>query len=242
MRFILALICFTTVVSAAIVHGTVFDSSLEPLNKAIVEVDSTPEQRVVSLNGEYSFELLPGEYLIIASYSFENESYSSSEEIVVESEGNYSLDLIVYSFSLPELDSSFEEELLADDFLSEDYPSIVPTTNNYWFVVLFLALVVAILLLFYFLRNPRKKVKQKTVKKTAKRGTVPKKGFQLSVSQRKIINALKKNEGFLTQKQLRVELRDLSEARVSMDLTELEEHEFVKKFRRGRGNKIKLLP
>ena len=88
----------------------------------------------------------------------------------------------------------------------------------------------------------RRKTPLEKPAKNEPRTTTPKNNeFYPSKSQRQILEALKENEGVATQKKLRKELNHLSEARVSMDLTELEEHGFVKRFKRGRGNKVKLL-
>jgi len=236
---------FSALVSAAVIHGTVYDSSLEALDKAVVSVNSTPEQRLVAVNGSYSFELAPGYYGVTASYLFNGSAYSSSHAVRISGEGDYSVDLIIFSFSLPEFDTSFEEGLLGADSLDDDYPSTPATPDDYLPVFLGVAFVVGAALAIYYSRKPRppktaKKAKPAGQGKTRQAFVKPK-GFYPSKSQRQILDALKNSEGFTTQKKLRKDLSHLSEARVSMDLTELEEHGFVKRFRRGRGNKVKLL-
>jgi len=102
--------------SPATIHGVVYGwDTFEPLDNAVVEVNSTPSQSMVAKYGIYSFELAPGAYTIKASY-YQNGtlSYSAEEPITVESEGNYVLDLLllpVYSEELMDSQSSGTGEL-----------------------------------------------------------------------------------------------------------------------------------
>ena len=99
---------------AALLHGTVYDLSLDPTMGAVVEVNTTPGQRFLSTDGEYSFDLQPGSYLLTAKKLSGDETVSSAEEsILVEGEGTFVLDLILY----PEILS--EEELLAPGALDD---------------------------------------------------------------------------------------------------------------------------
>ena len=67
----------------AILHGIVYEwNTFEPLDSAVVEVNSTPVQAIVAKYGVYSFELLPGDYLIKASYYQDSEITHSTEETV----------------------------------------------------------------------------------------------------------------------------------------------------------------
>ena len=57
----------------ATVHGTVYYwFTLEPLKNSIVEVNTTPQQTQVATDGQYSFKLPQGEYMITASYWKDN--------------------------------------------------------------------------------------------------------------------------------------------------------------------------
>ncbi len=102
--------------SPATIHGVVYGwDTFEPLDNAVVEVNSTPSQSMVAKYGVYSFELAPGAYTIKAGY-YQNGtlSYSAEEPITVESEGNYVLDLLllpVYSEELMDSQSSETGEL-----------------------------------------------------------------------------------------------------------------------------------
>lgn len=69
---------------------------VEPLSDVIVEVNSTPIQRMVVKNAEYSFNLPAGTYQIRATYYVdETLVYYTEENITVPKEGNFVLDLIM---------------------------------------------------------------------------------------------------------------------------------------------------
>ena len=87
------------------VHGGVYSwDTFEPLENAVVDVNSTPSQSMVAKSGIYSFELDPGNYSITARY-YQNSTltYSATETITIKGGGSYVLDLLllpVYSEEL----------------------------------------------------------------------------------------------------------------------------------------------
>jgi len=74
----------------------------------------------------------------------------------------------------------------------------------------------------------------------AEKKAMPESILVLSPEQKQAVNIMKKAGGHLTQKELRRAM-PYSEAKVSLIVTELEEMKAVKRFKRGRGNIIKLL-
>ncbi len=83
--------------STATVHGAVYSwDTLEPLDNTVIYVNSTPTQYIVAKAGQYSVELVPGNYTIAAKY-YQNEvlTYSIEETIEIKDEGNYVLDLLL---------------------------------------------------------------------------------------------------------------------------------------------------
>lgn len=131
-------------VSAATLHGTVYDLDFDVVENAIVEINSNPAQSIIAVNGEYSFELNSGEYVLEAKYYIGQTLVSSvSEEVSIVEEGDYVLDLILF----PNLD-----EEIVDDFDFDD-----EGTNNYYWVVA----VVLLLAVLYFLYMKKKKPKKK---------------------------------------------------------------------------------
>lgn len=86
-------------VSAITIHGTVYEwSTFEPLDNALVEVNSTPTQFRVASSGVYSFNLPPGNYLIKTKYyqNFTLVYYSEDTLIVNDYEGDYVFDILMF--------------------------------------------------------------------------------------------------------------------------------------------------
>ncbi|MCC4766478.1 hypothetical protein FXW07_07580 [Methanosarcina sp. DH1] len=136
MNLRLYIICIATVLalagpaladSTANVHGTAYRwDTFEPLDNAVVEVNSTPSQSMVAKYGVYSFDLMPGDYNITADY-YENSSvkYSTSEIITVKDQGKYLLDLLLFPV--------YSEELMGDSKLngySEDQNWTAKSSSN----------------------------------------------------------------------------------------------------------------
>ena len=124
MRLIFAL--FIVLLSGnaftATLSGKVYDFALDELNDSVIDVNSVPLQRVVSKNGEYSFELSPGVYNLTANfYSNSNGSISltADENIVISNEGEFVFDLILSPLleEAPEFESfdDFSEKTFEDE-------------------------------------------------------------------------------------------------------------------------------
>ncbi len=91
--------------STAKVYGGVYSSdTFEPLDNAVVVVNTTPSQSMVVKSGMYFFDLEPGNYTITAKY-YENNTLinSATEAITIKGGGSYRRDLLllpVYSEEL----------------------------------------------------------------------------------------------------------------------------------------------
>lgn len=84
--------------STATVHGTVYTwDTFEPLENAVVEVNSTPSQSMVANLSFYSFKLEPGTYNITATY-YQNGTllYSAQKTTEIKGPGDYRLDLLLF--------------------------------------------------------------------------------------------------------------------------------------------------
>ena len=95
----IVIVLIPTTVSAITVHGTVYEwSTFEPLDNALIEVNSTPTQFRVAASGVYSFNLPPDDKLIKTSY-YQNETlvyYSEDTLTVTDYEGNYVFDILMF--------------------------------------------------------------------------------------------------------------------------------------------------
>lgn len=255
--FLLLLSLFIQPVHSAMVSGTVWDYSIMgPAEGFVVEVNTTPLQReVTGDSGEYFFLLEPGRYelyvrMVNASKELE---LVASQELRIEQEGNYTVDIPVLQsdFALPELPNESEFEL-----------PVIPEEKQAEPSYLMLALLFAIsLVVLYFVAKriwPQQGRMEKTgepdqsEKKTSVTAPVtqrPRKeraieAVPIQPSQKKeklpkdlkeIVDIMKDNEGRITQKDLRKHI-PLSEAKVSLMIAELESMGVVKKIKKGRGN------
>ncbi len=136
---------------AATIHGTVYEwYSFKPLEKTVVEINSTPEQYFVATNAEYSFNLTPGTYLITANYFEDNTVvYTTKEEVIVSDDGEYVHDLLLFP--------PYQEDLLDQgnpENVDLDFEEAEPQSQaNSQITVLALALLALCILLLagYFL-------------------------------------------------------------------------------------------
>ena len=238
LALLAALAFAVSLASAASIHGIVYDADLEPVDGAVVQVDTAPIQRVVARNGSYSFEVPPGNYTLSATYSAGERHYSTQENLSVQSEGEFTLDLVFLSFAPPE---EIEVEQLPEDLPQTGFtPS--PSQNSVFDALLFVLVsaFVFLAIAFALLKTMRASRLEKPARRPQKKtAAVP--PVVVTPSQRQLLEQLEKAGGRTTQKELRRLLPNASEAGVSMDLTELEDAGIIKKIKKGRGNIIKLV-
>jgi uncharacterized membrane protein len=236
--------------SAATLHGKVYDLELNELNNVVIEVNSVPQQRYVSKDGAYSFVLNPGEYEITATYTpDELQKYTTADNVSIEEEGEYVYDL----FLLPDLE--MDEEGLASEPDIVDIDSVVeedsPSTT-----ILIVAMAAIVLLLIYLLAGRRKKKQRKEEVEEAEKAEEEAEelveGTKAQPKKRKagkehieteddsldkLVDIIRKEGGRTTQKEIRKQI-PLSEAKISLMITELEHKGIVEKVKKGRGNII----
>lgn len=223
--------CSSTVAQEdfAKVHGTVYYwYNLEPLRNAIVEVNSTPVQVYVAKNGEYSFNLPPGNYVITARYYRDNVLLYYAEEnlTILEGGGEYIIDLIAFPL--------FEDVEIADE--TNLVPSIeTPESGGLWIISAAIGAAVFILAVgvFYYLKKRRKRLPEP--KAEPSRETIKYVGLPADLQE--IVDKIKEAGGRITQLELREKL-PYSEAKVSLMLTDLENRGLIRRIKKGRGNVI----
>jgi len=196
--------------SAATLSGSIYDLELESVNSVLIEIDTTPVQRVVAQNGTYTLELPKGRYTLTARQA--DKDLLVQIPVIIEKEGSFVLDIVM----LPSLE---DIELLGDfDALELDVDEPKPT----WpYVIVAIALVGIIAIRALKRKTPKVKSETSEVKKDAA----------------KVLDIIN-NEGRITQRELRAKLPEMSEAKVSLIVAELEHEKKVKKIKKGRGNVI----
>jgi len=213
----LLILLFTgAITTAATLKGTIYGPDFEILKNVIIDVNSSPKQFYVAKNGEYVFNLPPGDYSIEAKYYIHGRlEYSGKEEITIpEEEGEFILDFIL----LP----SIEEERLFEDYPELEELSLEEDNRG---TLLLVVAVVFFLGTFIYLKK-RDLIKE-----------IFKSKEELPDDLKDVVKIIAENGGRITQKELRRKL-PYSEAKVSLMIADLEDRGFVKKIKRGRGNII----
>ncbi|MBS3145621.1 hypothetical protein J4414_02365 [Candidatus Woesearchaeota archaeon] len=219
MRFLwlmmLYAVIFASFVSAATIQGDVYDLSLKKVNDIIVSVNSTPKQNMVVKDGSYSFTLSEGSYLLEA----EGEKGKASEIVEIDEEGEFTLDLILFP----------EDEEIKDIGISvEGFEKGI----NVWLIVIIIVLVSLITAgILYW------KFKPKEAKKEEKEETKEEQKIEEESDLNQVVKFIKEQGGRTTQKDIRKKF-GLSEAKISLMVTELEHNKKVKRIKKGRGNVI----
>lgn len=213
ITLLFAVLMLSSLVYAANVHGTVYDMLLEPQKNVLIEINSIPKQELVSKNGDYNFELPKGEYEIIARYTENGRLLSSaSENISIIDDGSYVLDLILIESTDEEFDLLDNPQIDIDT--GED-------SGNWWiYLILAVVLVIAAAISLLYLKH-KPVIKDEPQKEDLN----------------ELIKIIKAEGGRINQRDLRKKL-NLSEAKVSLMVAELENSNKIKKIKQGRGNII----
>ena len=230
---ILTILLLTSLATAATLEGTVYDASLEVATDTLVEIDTEPTQKFLAKDGDYSFEVPQGEYNIKVTKGF----LSTSEQLTVSNEGEFVYDLFLLE------DFSTEDELWQDTNL-QLFTEIEEEEQGYEWWRYFIAIVLLLYLVYRLLKTRRKYGKLKNFRKNfvkEKKKTVEEHKEEIAAEPGyldRTLEIIKKHDGRISQKQLRKEMLNLSEAKISLILTELEHKGQVEKVKKGRGNVI----
>ena len=228
---IVMLSLFSNVVHAAIISGSIYDLALQPESNVIVEINTIPKQMLVSKSGEYAFSVKPGNYTLHARTSISE----SIESVNITEEGNYTLDIILGERLTQLPDFTFKE---SDINVSLDNPK--ENTNNNTYSILFgivLIIAIGILGLYLFMYSKKlKSLRHEVVDKHISDKYSPEgmAGKPLDEYEQKLLSIIKK-EKRTTQKDIRKAI-PLSEAKISLIITDLESKGKIRKIKRGRGN------
>jgi len=204
--------------NVATVHGGVYDwYTLELLPNAIVEVNTTPVQKIVATDGTYSFDLPSGDYVIRAVY-YEGRLLYGEENITIVSPGDFTLDIVMF----PPIDENVFDNDIFDDW---DFPEV--EADHGWIYLIVTSMSVLTALVFLYRRRSRKPKKREPPSKF--------KVVELPKDLKEVLDVVIQNGGRITQKELRKKL-PYSEAKVSLMVADLEDRGLLRKIKKGRGN------
>jgi len=217
----IAILFFSFQASAAEITGKSYSPDLNPLKNVIVEINTQPKQIVVT-DPSYSFTVSPGEYTLKAIYENEEEYYLE-ENITVRQEGKFSHDLILF-YPL--------EDVQLPDLENINFPKT--KKSDFTYLIVFIIAVLLGLLSYKFIKKPKLKEKIEEIKEAK-----PQEIQEIKEDLTQVLEILKQNNGRMNQKDLRKQLM-LSEAKVSLMISELESLNKLKRIKKGRANIIVL--
>ena len=210
----------------ATLTGTVYNDRLNPEQNVLLEVNTQPVQKYLSKDGTYSFVLPFGTYTLTA----EKGDLLVSEQVVVVHEGTFVFDL----FLIPDLS---EEGQLLNESESNLLAEVEDPPRTWAYVI---AGIITLFLLWRIVKAKQKYGPLPSIWKRKKKEEAFEQKEKINAlgtsSIADALNILCKHEGRMTQKDLRQEMMHLSEAKVSLIVTELEHTGKVEKIKRGRAN------
>ena len=237
----LALLALAGLIGAAHVFGTIFDESIQPASRAVLQINNTPEQQLITLNGTYSFDVPDGTYRLLAV----GQNASAEKNVTITTDGNFHIDLILLP-GVPAEDSVLTDLLSAPEVVAPS-TSANEGIEPVWLIIALLIVALAAWAYVNMRRFGKTDDAKKSGPATQKARTsgptpmppvsVP--GRVLSADQQKVMQCLSSFNNRASQKDLRRALDHWSEAKVSMELTELEEMGAIRKLKKGRGNIIR---
>ncbi|AIY90113.1 helix-turn-helix transcriptional regulator [Geoglobus acetivorans] len=218
---ILALLLITSTASGAKIQGTVFSwETFEPLKNVIITINTTPQQRIVSEDGNYMFEVSPGIYSIEV-YHYDDITLYANETVVVEQNGTYRIDILAYPL-VEELDRNMSEELNLE-FNVED--GRIQSNSGYYWIGGVLLIAVLFAGAYVLKRRASEEVHE----------LVPQESLPEDLGE--IVEIIRQAGGRITQKELKKKT-GYSDAKISLMLADLERRGIVEKVKKGRGNII----
>lgn len=232
----------------ATIHGAVYEwYTFQPMENAVIEVNSTPPQSIVARYGLYSFNLASGSYLITAKYYQNNTLTSFAEEtITITDDGDYVLDLLLFPSYDEEIVNETELSEITEDF-EEDSKTIEEGTDSNLFYFIALIMLFVIIRFSIYAYKKRSSENEEIIPEID--ASTPEELNQTSETKTtaplpadllEVMDIIKANDGRITQKELRSKLK-YSEAKVSLMVSDLEQRGLIEKFKKGRGNIIRIV-
>lgn len=214
-RLSLFAIAFLLAVSscyAAMVHGVIYDDSLKQIDNVRLEINTLPQQTLISKDGTYSFNVPAGNYLLKAEKPENN--LMGEESIAIADEGDFTIDIILFE------QTADEEELMQNGIEVGDLGLETQTPAAYLYLIIALLAIALAIAIFWKVIRRRPTCAEET-----------------DAGLDSLLEVIKNNDGRITQKGLRKNF-PLSEAKISLMLTELEHKGKVERIKKGRGNII----
>ena len=265
--FTILFIIASASVSAATIYGTVYDFELNRADAVRISINTTPEQQLIAVNGRYTFTVPQGHYELKAQQQLSGLSAEATESIIIEKDGSYVRDIILY----PQIDG---EENITDnvsDMSGTIFDDEEQSSRAFTWTVIGVMLIILVILAYRVNKvlqrlsthlvkqektenntevkeiQPAETIKQVTqatavqpeTKIISPEVTPASSQTAESIPQelQQVIEFIKTQEGRTTQKDIRKQF-PLSEAKISLMIADLENRKIVEKIKKGRGNII----
>lgn len=233
--FSISILLIIPLIEAATIQGTIYNKNLDIETNILLSINTTPTQQLLVKEGDYSINASPGTYLLYTRKG----NISTSEIVTIDQQGTFTHDI----FLVPTLTD--EEDLWNDIATDENITDLTTETETkqsiFSYIILAILLITLLIRVIYYrkkygsLRLFRKKIKEEQHKTTEQlKAEIADEPTILD----KTLEIIKKNDGRMYQTELRKELNYLSEAKVSLIITELEHKQRIEKIKKGRGNII----
>jgi len=233
MRIIFTILCIfllSTTVSATTLKGSIYNTNLNLEKDVLIEID---QQKFLAKEGTYQFHIDEGTYELTARKGLTE----IKEDIVVKgNEVVYDVFLLANFKDEDQLWQETNEDLFAD-----------PVTEETW--SLWKYILGGLIAAWALIRFGKARIKYGSLGKFKKQikaeqnKTIKQHKEDLANEPsyvEKALEIIKKHDGRISQKELRKEMLPLSEAKISLIVTELEHRNVVEKIKKGRGNVILL--
>lgn len=217
-------------VLGATIHGRVFDYNFRLASNSLVKINTVPEQRMVAVDGSYSFIVPPGDYVLNATLKGSTGTfYDVLDNISIAKDGDYVRDLIMFpNDDLNELD--------LENNVTTDLNGDGTVQSNKTILVITGLVIVIIFVLIYCAAFKKCKWKANLFNKKPTTGPKAKEIGEEADDLAELLAFIRKNRR-VTQKEIRKEF-PLSEAKISLMITDLESQGKIRKIKKGRGNII----
>jgi uncharacterized membrane protein len=258
--FLIALLVFAYSSQAATIHGSIYTPYFSLIKNAELEINTTPNQNQISKNGLYFFYVPPGSYRINAKKYYNGQIvFSASQAIEIDKDGEYTIDIITTQAPGTEIPPEDKDE-------PKEFFLMLQSKLGYFFYVIILILIIVIAVLTFFIANLIIQKKKKEAKSavvevpdmlhkietdytTSSVHIEPSKAEEHKEEKKEehpqdtaldlgtVLKIIKEEGGRTTQKDIRKKI-PLSEAKVSLMISELEAKGKIEKIKKGRGNII----
>jgi len=206
--------------TSAVMKGSFYNfNNFERINNVIMEINTSPKMRIVITNGYYYLNLSSGCYNLTAYTFMDDIKYESSEVLCVKNGDKVDYDFIL----MP------SENRLAKDISSplESFEIAYEGSENKYHLSLWTAIFIFIVLVTPLV----------SISYVYLHGRVKRKKILKDDEYMNMLIELLKQERRITQKEINKRI-PLSEAKISLMLSELEELGMIKKIKKGRSNII----